>query len=155
MPAFDPEPVEMPRPDERCTEREELSARVAAATSFSQKYPGVYERLQESFDIWRTIEANMLRLDRIGPRLFDRAVAIQRSRAFVEGLEFEMRQIEALNATFKPDDLPPLPDVIAARRSAAQEQRMADREAAANLAPPAPADGETADGPELHIGQYL
>jgi len=174
MPTFDAEFFEMqPRPEEWRKEVEQLNARVAAATSFSRKYPGVYEQLQESFNIRRTIEANMLRLDGIGPRHFDTVAAIERSRAFVEGIEREMRQIEAMStefaksndvaptvsAMFTSIDLPPSPAVTAARRGAAREQRMGDLVAVgkATLAPPAqrPTDSDIDDGPAPYTGQYL
>ena len=174
MQTFDPGFSEVqPQSEEWRKELEQLNARVTAATSFSRKYPGVYEQLQGSFNLRRTIEANMLRLDRIGPRHFDTVAAIERSRAFVEGIEREMRQIEAmstafaksnavaptLSAMFKSINLPPLPAVIAARRGAALEQRMADLAAVgkATLAPPAqrPTDSDIDDGPAPYTGQYL
>lgn len=174
MQTFDPDFFEMqPRSEEWRKEREQLDARVAAATSFSRKYQGMYEQLQASFDLRRTIEANMLRLDRIGPRLFDTAAAINRSRAFVESIEHEMRQIEALStafarrndvapavsAMFKSIDVPPLPAVVAPRRGAALEQRTADLEAVgtATLTLPAqrPTARDTDDGPAPYTGQYL
>jgi hypothetical protein len=174
MPTFDPGFFEMePQSEQWREEREQLIARVTAATAFSRKYPGVDEQLQEAFDLWRTLEASMLRLDKLGPRFFDTDAAIKRSREVVEGIEREMRQIEAMNtafaksnafartvsAMFKSINLPPSPAVIAARRSDALEQRLAHLEAVvrAALAPPAqqPADSDTDDGPVLHTGQYL
>lgn len=174
MQTFDPGFSEVqPQSEEWRKELEQLNARVTAATSFSRKYPGVYEQLQESFNIRRTIEANMLRLDRIGPRHFDTVAAIERSRAFVEGIECEMRQIEAMSTafaksndvaptvgdTFKSINVRPLPAAIAGRRGAALEQRMADREAVgtATLAPPGqrPTDSDIDDGPAPYTGQYL
>jgi len=162
-----------PQSEEWRKELEQLNARVTAATSFSRKYPGVYEQLQGSFNIRRTIEANMLRLDGIGPRHFDAVAAIERSRAFVEGIECEMRQIAAMSTaftksndvaptvsdTFKSINVRPLPAAIAGRRRAALEQRVADREAVgtATLAPPGqrPTDSDIDDGPAPYTGQYL
>ncbi len=174
MSIFDLDSLEMqPRSEEWRKEREQLDARVAAATSFSRKYQGVYEQLHESFNLRRTIEANMLRLDRIRPRFFDTVAAIERSRAFVEGIEREMRQIEAMStafanssdvaptvsAMFKSIDLPSSPAVVAARRGAALEQRRADLAAVGQgtLAPPAqrPTDRDIDDGPARYTGQYL
>jgi hypothetical protein len=174
MQTFDPGFFEMQHQSEEwCKEREQLMARVTTATSFSRKYAGVYEQLQESFNLRRTIDASMLRLDKIGPPLLDHVAAIKWSRAFVEGIEREMGRIEAMStpvakssdfartsgAMFKPINLPPSPALVAARRSAALEQRMTDLEAVvkATLAPPAqrPADSETDDGPVLYTGQYL
>ncbi len=127
MRTFAPGFLEMsPQSEEWGKEHEQFIARVTAATSFTRKYAGVYEQLQESFNLRRTIEACMLQLDSIGPRFFDTAAAIERSRAFVEGIEREMRQIEAMN---KP--INPLPS------------------------PPQPADSDIDDGPALYTGQYL
>jgi len=174
MQTFDPDFFEMqPRSEEWRKEQELLDARVAAATSFSRKYQGMYDQLQESFNMRRTIEANMLRLDRIGPRHFDTVDAIERSRAFVEGIEHEMRQIEALStafakrndvaptvsAMFTSVDLPPLPAVVAPRHGPAREQRRAGREtvgtATLELPAPRPTDSDIDDGPAPYTGQYL
>ena len=174
MPTFDPDFFEMqPQSEEWRKECEQLDARVAAATSFSRKYQGMYEQLHESFDLRRTIEGNMLRLDRIGARFVDAVSATNRSRAFVAGIEREMRQIEAMStafaqskdlaptgsAMFKAIDLLPSPAAVAARRGAALERCTADLAAVgqATLAPPAPrpTDRDIDDGPAPYTGQYL
>ena len=174
MPTFEPEFFEtQPQSEEWRKECERLNARVAAATSFSRTYHGMYEQLHESFDLRGRIEANMLRLDRVGPRFFDTVAAIERARAFVEGIEREMRQIEAMStefaksndvapavsAMFQSIDLPLSPAVVAARRGAALEQCRADLAAVgqATLAPPArrPTDSDIHDGPAPYTGQYL
>ena len=54
MRTVDPDLLDMePHSEEWRKEREQLDARVTAATSFSRKYQGVYEQLQESFDLRR------------------------------------------------------------------------------------------------------
>ena len=127
MRTFDPGFLEMsPQSEEWRKEHEQLIARVTVATAFTRKYPGMYEQLQESFNLRRTIEACMLQLDSIGPRFFDTAAAIERSTAFEEGIEREMRQIEAMNKSINPP--PP---------------------------PPQPADSDLDDGPAPYTGQYL
>ena len=174
MSTLDPRFFEMqPESEEWRKEGEQLTARVAAVTSFSRKYPGVYEQLQESFTLRRTIEASMLRLDRIGPRFFDAAAATARSRAFVEGIEHEMRHIEAMSAAcakrndaappvsapFTSIGLSPSPAAMAARRRAAVEKLIADRDAAAEATLASPAQRRVRPDPDddapLHTGQYL